>query len=82
MNAARWIATAVLSALLAAPTASAWVKRPRPSDVPGAPTSIAPNDLQVYNDYASPERTYGSRRAVVHYVALGIDAPPLNDDDA
>ncbi|HEX6699804.1 MAG TPA: hypothetical protein VF101_03660, partial [Gaiellaceae bacterium] len=47
-----------------------------------APTSIAPNDLQVYNDYASPERTYGSRRAVVHYVALGIDAPPLNDDDA
>ena len=57
-------------------------KRPRPSDVPAAETSIAPNDFQVYNDYASPERTYSSRRAVVHYVVLGIDAPPLNDDDA
>src|SRR5262249_1296737 len=25
---------------------------------------------------------YASKRAVVHYVAAGIDAPPLNDDDA
>jgi hypothetical protein len=44
-------------------------------------TAVAPNDFQVYNDYASPERTYASRSVVVHYVALGIDAPPLNDDD-
>jgi hypothetical protein len=42
---------------------------------------VAPNDFQLYNDYASPERTYSSRRAVVHYVVTGIDAPPLNDDD-
>jgi hypothetical protein len=56
--------------------------RPRPSEVPGAQTAIAPDDLQAYNDYASPERTYSSERVVVHYVVLGIDAPPLNDDDA
>ena len=43
---------------------------------------MAPNAFQVYNDYASPERTYSSARAVVHYVTLGIDAPPLNDDDS
>ena len=43
---------------------------------------MAPNGYQVYNDYASPERTYSSERAVVHYVEHGIDAPPLNDDDA
>jgi len=43
---------------------------------------VAPNDFQVYNDYASPERTYPSGSVVVHYVARGIDAPPLNDDDA
>jgi hypothetical protein len=43
---------------------------------------MAPNALQLYNDYASPERTYSSERVVVHYVVLGIDAPPLNDDDA
>jgi hypothetical protein len=57
------------------------VKRPRPTDVPFAETAMAPNGYQVYNDYASPERTYSSERAVVHYVVLGIDAPPLNDDD-
>ena len=83
MNAGKGIAVAALGVLLLAPTAAAaGSKRPRPSDVPGAQTSIAPNDFQVYNDYASPERTYSSRRAVVHYVALGVDAPPLNDDDA
>jgi hypothetical protein len=67
--------------LLPATAAAAGVKRPRPSDVPAAQTSIAPYDFQVYNDYASPERTHASRRTVVHYVVLGIDAPPLNDDD-
>ena len=85
MNAFGRIAVAALGPLLLlapATTASASAKRPRPSDVPGAQTSVAPNDFQVYNDYASPERTYSSRRAVVHYVVVGIDAPPLNDDDA
>jgi hypothetical protein len=76
----KWIAIAVLAVLLAPATAAG--KRPRPSDVPGAPTAVAPDGLQVYNDYATPERTSSSARAVVHYVVLGIDAPPLNDDDA
>ena len=78
------IAAAALGALLLLPsaTSSAAEKRPRPSDVPGAQTTIAPNLFQVYNDYVSPERTYSSERVVVHYVVLGIDAPPLNDDDA
>ena len=85
MNAGKRIAVAALGSLLLlvpATAAAAGIERPRPSDVPAAQTSIAPNDFQVYNDYASPERTYSSRRAVVHYVVLGIDAPPLNDDDA
>ena len=83
MDTARWIAIAALGSVLVGPaSAAAAVERPRPSDVPGAETTVAPNGLQVYNDYASPERTYSSRRAVVHFVVLGIDAPPLNDDDA
>jgi hypothetical protein len=84
MNALKQIAIAALGAFLLVPAtaAVAGVKRPRPSDVPAAMTSIAPNDFQLYNDYASPERTYSSRHAVVHYVVLGIDAPPLNDDDS
>ena len=84
MNVATRIALAALGALplLPVPPAAGSHERPRPSDVPHAETSIAPNGFQVYNDYASPERTYSSRRVVVHYVLLGIDAPPLNDDDA
>jgi len=84
MNTWNRIAAGVLGGLLLlpAPAAAAGLKRPRPSDVPGAQTSVAPNDFQVYNDYASPERTYPSGSVVVHYVARGIDAPPLNDDDA
>ncbi len=79
----KWIASAALGGLLLLPSAAAaGTKRPRPSDVPGAQTSLAPNDFQIYNDYASPERTYSSRTAVVHYVVRGIDAPPLNDDNA
>jgi hypothetical protein len=83
MNAGKRIVVAALAGflLLQASSTAAAVKRPRPSDVPGAPTVIAPNDLQLYNDYASPERTYASLGVVVHYVVLGIDAPPLNDDD-
>jgi hypothetical protein len=82
MNVSIRIATGALVALLLFPAAAAaGTKRPRPSDVPGAQTSLAPNDFQIYNDYTSPERTYSSRSAVVHYVVRGIDAPPLNDDD-
>jgi hypothetical protein len=83
MNAWKHIAAVALGAvtLLAASPATAGTKRPRPSDVPGAQTAVAPDDFQLYNDFASPERTYASRFAVVHYVVLGIDAPPLNDDD-
>jgi putative flavoprotein involved in K+ transport len=78
----RRIAAAAVGALLLLPAASdAAAKRPRPTDVPFAETTAAPNGYQVYNDYASPELTYPSERVVVHYVALGIDAPPLNDDD-
>jgi hypothetical protein len=69
------------SASALTPSAGAGIKRPRPSNAPGARTSIAPNYFQIYNDYTSQEQTYASGRAVVHYVVLGIDAPPLNDDD-
>ena len=84
MKAGKPLAAIALGLLLlaGATAAGAGVKRPRPSAVPGAQTSVAPNDFQVYNDYASPEQRYSSRRAVVHYVVTGIDAPPLNDDDA
>ena len=83
MNAWKRIAAAALGGLLVAPaTSAAAYERPRPSDVTAAFTAVVPNGFQVYNDYASPERTYSSQRAVVHYVVLGIDAPPLNDDDA
>ena len=83
MNAWKRIAAAALGALLLVPaTTAAGYKRPRPPDVPAAETSIAPHGFQIYNDYASPERTYSSQRVVVHYVVLGIDAPPLNDDNA
>ena len=68
--------------LLSVAPAAAAVTRPRPTDVPGAESAIAPDGFQVYNDYASPERTFSSERIMVHYVVLGIDAPPLNDDDA
>jgi hypothetical protein len=44
-------------------------------------TSEAPNEFQLYNDYAVPEQRHASLRAVIHYVQSGIDAPPLNDDD-
>jgi hypothetical protein len=83
MNAWKPIVIAALAALAFIPaTAAADGKRPRPSDVPGAETSVAPNGFQIYNDFASPERTYSSARVVVHYVVVGIDAPPLNDDAA
>jgi len=76
-----WIVL-MTSALLAAPPL-AQAQRPRPDEVAPAQvvTAVAPDELSVYNDYATPSRTYPSRRAVVHYVVLGIDAPPLNDDD-
>lgn len=68
--------------LLAAPPL-AQAARARPDEVAPAQavTAVAPDELSVYNDYATPARTYASQRVVVHYVVLGIDAPPLNDDD-
>ena len=85
---ARSSITALVAALVvltfASPRASGapWL-RPRPSDVPAAAAlaSIAPSDVQLYNDFATPERVFESRRVVVHYVGVGISAPPLNDDD-
>ena len=58
-------------------------KRPRPPDAPTGSVviSLTPNALQLYNDYATPERTFAPQSVVVHYVVTGIDAPPLNDDD-
>jgi hypothetical protein len=78
-----WVIAAALGALLLVPvtTYAAGVQRPRPSDVAAAQSAITPNGFQLYNDYVVPERTYSSERVVVHYVARGIDAPPLNDDD-
>jgi hypothetical protein len=74
---------AALALAATAPPATA-AKRPRPTDVPSAQvfSEVAPNAIQVFNDYATPARLYASQRGVVHYVVLGIDAPPLNDDDA
>jgi len=79
------IGSTVAGALLAAATPSAHAaQRPRPDDVARdrAVTVLAPNELQIYNDYATDTRSYSARRAVVHYVVTGIDAPPINDDDA
>jgi hypothetical protein len=76
---------AAATALVAAPRTLAddtW-RWPRPSDVPVASvqTALAPNDFRIFNDYATPERVFSSRRTTVHYVVSGIDAPPLNDDE-
>lgn len=75
------VSLALAGALVVAP--GAWGKRPRPPDAPpgSVVTSVTPNGLQLYNDYATPERTLSSNSVVVHYVVTGIDAPPLNDDD-
>lgn len=75
------IASTTLALLGAPPLAHA--ERPRPDAVAPAQvvTAVSPDELSVYNDFATPSQTYSSRRAVVHYVVVGIDAPPLNDDD-
>jgi len=66
-----------------AAAATAAVERWRPTEPPGPVfTAAAPNPFQLFNDYATPERLFAAGRVVVHYVTLGIDAPPLNDDDA
>ena len=81
MTVVKRIIAAALACLLLPAAAAAGANRPRPSDVEAAETAMAPNGFQLYNDFASPEHTYPSRSVVVHYVVLGIDAPPLNDDD-
>jgi hypothetical protein len=82
----RLATVAVLVALAMGPgvLAAGTGKRPRPSDVPpdSVKTATAPHGYQIFNDYATQERLLSSQRAVVHYVVYGIDAPPLNDDDA
>src|SRR5436309_1146944 len=75
------LVTALLLAAALAPAAVA-AKRPRPDAAPAAVEQAAPNGIQVFNDYVTPARAYASQRAVVHYVTLGVSAPPLNDDDA
>ena len=81
----RVVVGSVASVLLAAaaPLANA-AQRPRPTDVPPgqAVSEPVPDALQIYNDYATAALTYSSRRAAVHYVVRGVDAPPLNDDDS
>ena len=74
---------ALATALLAVAPADASL-RSRPTDAPLVYVAgdTAPNELQVFDDYAAPSRAFSSARAVVHYVVLGADAPPLNDDDA
>ena len=44
-------------------------------------SDTAPSAWQLFNDYATPPRVYVSGSAVVQDVVLGIDAPPLKDDD-
>ncbi len=73
-----------MAATLAAAASAQATQRPRPSDASTAQvvSEIAPNGIEIYNPYATSELTYASRHAVVHWVAVGVDAPPLNDDDA
>jgi len=79
----RRLLTLILAGALVPAALGDGAKRPRPGDVPptGVVTELAPNPFQLFNDYATPERTFSSRRAVIHYVIVGIDAPPQNDDD-
>lgn len=81
MKTSALIGIAVAALVLGAPPAhGGTLQRPRP-DAGAAGGSLAPTPLAVFNDYSTPARRYASARAVVHYVVLGIDAPPLNDDD-
>ena len=78
------ITTALIAALATVLAGAAEAKRHRPTDAPpgSAVSQLAPNPIQVFNDYVAPPRAHASARAVVYYVAVGVDAPPLNDDDA
>lgn len=80
--AALFAALVVLAGAIPRATGAPWL-RPRPSDLPAGAVleSVAPSAGQVYNDFATPERVFESRRVAVHYVRVGISAPPLNDDD-
>ena len=79
------LASVFAGALLAAAAPPAHAdQRPRPTDGPpsAVAASLAPNEFQIYNDYGTAGLAYASRRVVVHYVGVGVDAPPLNDDDS
>lgn len=75
-------ALVVLAFAIPRASGAPWL-RPRPSDVPATAVlaSVAPSEVQLYNDFGTPERVFASRRVVVHYVGVGVSAPPLNDDD-
>ena len=74
---------AMVAALLGVAPAADASLRARPTDAPVRDVAgESPNELQVFDDYSTPSRAFSSARAVVHYVVLGPDAPPLNDDDA
>ncbi len=75
-----WLA--IVMAALALPSAADAAKRARPDAVPAAVEQFAPHRIQIFNDYVTPARIYMSERAAVHFVVLGVSAPPLNDDDA
>jgi hypothetical protein len=83
MTAARLILVVSTAVALLAVPPLARAQRSRPDAVAPAQvvTAVAPDELSIYNDYATPSRVYAARRAVVHYVVVGVDAPPLNDDD-
>src|SRR3954470_2360307 len=81
----RFARAVLAAALVAAGVASeaAAAERLRPDTVPNpAGEQGAPNAIQVLNDFVTPARAYAADRAAVHYVVLGVSAPPLNDDDA
>ena len=52
----------------------------QPPSQPGSNAVLRPTDGGAFA-FSSPEQTYSSTEAVVHYVTSGLDAPPLNDDN-
>lgn len=52
----------------------------QPPSQPGSSAVLRPTDGGTFG-FSSPEQTFSSNDAVVHYVTTGLDAPPLNDDN-
>lgn len=73
---------AAVAAAIGGSDTAASAPRPRPCNAqPYVVQELAPNGLQLYNDYLTPERVFSGVRVLVHYEVLGIGAPPLNDDN-